>query len=77
MMKESQCMQLALLRLLLNIKSRNNYLLIASIIGHHACIDFSFLMQNFIGDLPSTFEEYSYLVHNYFPIIFDSKLIAV
>ena len=51
-------------------KSRN------PIIGHNMFKDLLLTYSNFFGELPPTFREYKESVHELFPTVFDSKVLA-
>ena len=46
------------------------------IIGHNIYYDMMFLYDKLIGDLPSDFYSFKKQIHEYFPIIYDTKYIS-
>ena len=46
------------------------------IIGHNIYYDMMFLYDKLIGDLPQDFYSFKRQIHNYFPIIYDTKYIS-
>ncbi|KAF4783741.1 hypothetical protein HER10_EVM0013300 [Colletotrichum scovillei] len=47
------------------------------IIGHNQFMDLLFLYNTFIDDLPDTLDEFRAKIHNLFPYIIDTKLLAI
>ncbi|KAI3540531.1 hypothetical protein CSPX01_08193 [Colletotrichum filicis] len=47
------------------------------IIGHNQFMDLLFLYSTFIDDLPDTLDEFRAKIHNLFPYIIDTKLLAI
>ncbi|KXH55849.1 hypothetical protein CNYM01_09564 [Colletotrichum nymphaeae SA-01] len=48
-----------------------------TIIGHNQFMDLLFLYNTFIDVLPDTFDEFRAKIHNLFPYIIDTKLLAI
>ncbi|OHE91221.1 hypothetical protein CORC01_13498 [Colletotrichum orchidophilum] len=47
------------------------------IVGHNQFMDLLFLYNTFIDDLPDTWEDFSAKIHELFPSILDTKLLAI
>lgn len=46
-------------------------------VGHHMIYDLTYLYSQFIDDLPDTFIKFAEAIHSNFPIIYDSRSLAV
>lgn len=46
------------------------------LVGHNCFLDFVFFYKFFYGDLPETVVEFQKLVHEIFPLVFDTKFMA-
>ena len=46
------------------------------IVGHHFSLDLGFIINQFVCELPGTYQEYKEIVRGVFPGIFDTKYIA-
>lgn len=47
------------------------------LIGHNMIYDLGFVFNQFIGPLPSTFNQWSTQVESYFPSIYDTKVLSL
>lgn len=43
------------------------------LVGHNLFLDMLYLYQQFINDLPPTFEDFVADFQNYFPVVYDTK----
>jgi len=46
------------------------------LVGHNMIYDITFLMNQFLKELPSTFNEFSIDVNNHFPRLYDTKVLS-
>ena len=45
--------------------------------GHHMIFDLAYIMNQFIENLPETYIEFAAKIHLLFPVIYDSRSLAV
>lgn len=46
------------------------------LVGHNVFVDLVYLYQAFVDDLPETLDEFSTAIHDYFPLIIDTKFLV-